>query len=318
MNKSVLGLLFFILVLHFFTAEANLKTCTDRNISSVFDKVRNQDDLGWCFAQAAADMLHFYYKKHLNNKSISASHIALYYARLYNDSSSDGLTILKGAGSTQEAIKMMNLMGYSCPREIDDMLFSGLVDLSDKKKLKVLLELKKLKDSKDILGFSKLLTELREKKSVLVYLTDADVQSIFDLHFFSIPNTITGMLCQGREFHFPFKLDARESLYVDEKYHRQGIKTPIEILHQKLDQHEPIVLNYESSLISDQKSETHASVVVGRKIINGSCHLLIRNSWGESGSFYKKGIAQSKGYFWLNEKDLIKSKDFSVTYIKTN
>jgi len=52
--------------------------------------------------------------------------------------------------------------------------------------------------------------------------------------------------------------------------------------------------------------EIHASVLVGKKEINGKCHYLLRNSWGDTCSYYKWSCKYNAGHevigIWIEEE----------------
>lgn len=63
------------------TSYAN--NCTDVDISSELGDVRDQGNVGWCFANAAADLLSYRFKSELGGKKVSAMYTALSYDRMY-------------------------------------------------------------------------------------------------------------------------------------------------------------------------------------------------------------------------------------------
>jgi hypothetical protein len=66
---------------------------------------------------------------------------------------------------------------------------------------------------------------------------------------------------------------------------------------------------------SDHDDGDHASSIVGRKMINGQCHYLLRNSYGPSCSDLKKGIICDKGHYWVTRERLSDSL-YSIEYLE--
>lgn len=62
----------------------------------------------------------------------------------------------------------------------------------------------------------------------------------------------------------------------------------------------------------------HASSIVGRKMINGQCQYMIRNSWGLSCSPYHEPYRSrcQKGHVWVTEDELM-GNVFAVDYIRS-
>lgn len=59
------------------------QNCSNVDISEELGDVRDQGDVGWCFANAASDILSYAYRKELGGKKISAAYTALNYDRMY-------------------------------------------------------------------------------------------------------------------------------------------------------------------------------------------------------------------------------------------
>jgi hypothetical protein len=66
--------------------------------------------------------------------------------------------------------------------------------------------------------------------------------------------------------------------------------------------------------ISGSSCGLHESVVIGRKVINGKCHLKIRNSWGADYS-YTHWDSDNNGNVWV-EEDAFTQNMGSLTYLK--
>jgi hypothetical protein len=61
----------------------------------------------------------------------------------------------------------------------------------------------------------------------------------------------------------------------------------------------------------------HSSIIAGRKMINGKCQYLIRNTWGQDCDLYYKKFQGrcEQGNIWITKEEL-KESLYSVTYMK--
>lgn len=82
-----------------------------------------------------------------------------------------------------------------------------------------------------------------------------------------------------------------------------------------------VSIGYDANLIADfgndEEIAGHASVIVGRNMIGGQCHYLLRNSWGASCEGYRPGFKErcQAGHLWISEAELIKAT-YSVTFLR--
>jgi len=60
----------------------------------------------------------------------------------------------------------------------------------------------------------------------------------------------------------------------------------------------------------------HESIVVDRRWNNGSCEFLVRNSWGPNCLAYKKGVDCEDGNFWVSAQELFQTADTLFTLDK--
>lgn len=90
----------------------------------------------------------------------------------------------------------------------------------------------------------------------------------------------------------------------------------IETLNRALNQGRLAGITYNPSFLLKSPNGAHASSIVGRKMINGECHYLLRNSWGLSCKPYNETYAKkcNAGYIWVDESSL-KSHSSTVDYI---
>ncbi|MBL7557843.1 MAG: hypothetical protein JNM24_18585 [Bdellovibrionaceae bacterium] len=53
------------------------RSCTDVDVSDQLGPIRNQGNIGWCYANVAADLLTFRYQDELQGKQASAGYVAI-------------------------------------------------------------------------------------------------------------------------------------------------------------------------------------------------------------------------------------------------
>lgn len=89
-----------------------------------------------------------------------------------------------------------------------------------------------------------------------------------------------------------------------------------EALDDALNQGRIAGIGYDNFLQEATRHTAHASSIIGRRIINGECHYRIRNSWGLSCKGYVAPYDKQcrMGEIWVSEKELL-PKVFSVDYI---
>ncbi len=71
----------------------------------------------------------------------------------------------------------------------------------------------------------------------------------------------------------------------------------------------PIGIAYKPQFLLKKAKESvtnvgHVSLLIGRKVINGSCHYLIRNSIGKNCSHYTKSLICEEGDTWVSDSEL--------------
>jgi hypothetical protein len=99
-------------------------------------------------------------------------------------------------------------------------------------------------------------------------------------------------------------------------------KTILGELNFKLDQYEPVLLDYSSEILEDRHfkkpiGSLHTSLIVGRRFNDqkNRCEYLIKNSYGESCIGYDSDYHCEKGFIWLPEQELYRSMT-SIVYSK--
>jgi hypothetical protein len=103
-----------------------------------------------------------------------------------------------------------------------------------------------------------------------------------------------------------------------------------EVLENFLDQEfskkqaaSPIAIDYKPAFLMRVERENitnvgHSSLIIGRKIIDGSCHYLIRNSIGKDCGLYKPGFHCEKGDVWVKDSELFSNSTAFENPFSTN
>jgi hypothetical protein len=118
-------------------ANGNKSLCSAVDLREEMGPIRNQGDMGWCYANAAADLLSFKLRKELHGQQVSAAYTALTYLRTLSYlPTTDG-------GYVSAAILMAEKNGL-CTRALEDKVQNtGLTNLTLNERLDALQNFKK-------------------------------------------------------------------------------------------------------------------------------------------------------------------------------
>ncbi|NDG84993.1 MAG: hypothetical protein EBX52_08160 [Proteobacteria bacterium] len=111
--------------------------CTRVDLRPMMGKVRSQGDKGWCYANAAADLLSFFHRGELGGQQISAAYTALTTLRhlTFWGSTGNGGFILAGIVAAEE-------YGF-CPNVLErEVMNTGLVNRTLSERIDILQKLK--------------------------------------------------------------------------------------------------------------------------------------------------------------------------------
>ena len=89
--------------------------------------------------------------------------------------------------------------------------------------------------------------------------------------------------------------------------------TRLDIAHaivKSLNRHRPISVGYDHGALLAYGKIVHQAVVVGKKRVNNTCQVLVRNSWGDD--FFEDFTSNNSesirpGHFWVDLSDLMQS-----------
>ncbi len=323
--------------------------CETVDLRSSFGPVNDQQDIGWCYAYTAADLVNFHFASTLQGKKISPFHIALL------SNANDGNNFRSQGGSTKMAIdlalapKVQNSSIFNkgiCFQETDRKIINENVKISIHAFYKQLDELFKLyqqaktkHDQSSKEAFMITYEELKKQNSPIVSI---DQKKLFDLFDYAnirdLGVRFLDLFCSEKERFVAPQGSYAISLYMG------GVKTVIPKYGPSIQTqiNDPAILIKEMKDLLDNKKiplgigfyyrflkvnnpspggEMHAAVVVGKEKLNNSCHFIIRNSWGDcpdpkGKDKYSSNITKcEKGYLWVKESILSKHLD-SMEYIK--
>lgn len=316
--------------------------CTPKDLTSLMGKVRTQGNIGWCYANTAADLLSFKYREQWNGNHASAIFTALGYNFKHN-SSEPGTYIFTEGGDIKAALNYAGEFGYSCPRQLDDMLVNGGFKLELRQKLHLAVKMKTLFDNRtrslaDLDNYNEFINQRREAGSILTLISDDALERALKLNINLAVVEMAKEICSPYKHKFPMTYDKTkvkryfndDTQFFDDvlqKWVYNQAPDMIKFLNHQLSNDNVVGVDYKMKLISSDLNDNdqHASVIVGREVRGNQCHYLIRNSWGpECGFTTEKGAYVSRynkkvtcvegGNVWVSETDL-KANLKGIVYI---
>lgn len=340
---------FFVLL----TLAVNLKTiaspCEKVNLSEHFQKVFDQKDMGWCYAFTAADLVSYKFREILQGKSISPMHLAI----LQNSSFEDRFNRDNG-GSVKDTIRLAtsryvtgDRSGFHsgvCLSLVDEAISGFQPNRSPRQQFNQIWQLKNKYDqtlvSKDRKSYLEYLESLIKDNSPLKYI---DSNRLEQLLKFSDNRNIgiefINLFCpaEGRfvapQVAYPVSYFVGDEISLPQKNGPSlvvPIKSSVQVMaaiHDQLTRNNVVGINYQAGFLryenaENQPGDFHASTVIGREMIRGVCHIIVRNSWGEcktqDGKYkYSKNVSRCQsGNLWIPENTLLKYLN-GITYIKS-
>jgi hypothetical protein len=304
-------------------AEKKLReSCSPKDFSSRLGMVRNQTDIGWCYAFSAADLVTFKMGPSTNNftRKISAADLAFQYnrenykerAETYGVNNAD-----QEGGWMAAALKSALKHGGYCPEKdapSEDLAYGLLKEtVAEVEGFKVEAQYNELPDDRFCLAYGR-------TRELFPNLGVKDFQDIL---------TVIG----DRNLDFFEKLDdknckdKRNAYGVTEKsVHELNSKNSDEkgflnAIDEQLDKNNVSAIGIQFSMLSAKgASGLHAVNVVGRRYNEEkkSCEYLLRNSWGLGCSKSLKQDLCAKehsGHLWVS-RDTLKDGLVNVTYIE--
>lgn len=320
------------------------RSCTPIDVSAPLGNPRYQGNIGWCYANVAADLLTFRYQKELQGQKASSAFVAI----VYNDYVR--LRPNVGAGYVAPALIFSQFSGI-CPQEFQDAV---LRDSPYKTLREQIDSLVRLKSDYDVWRLfhrktafrSDVLDKYRASKSRINQLTNLELMTILENSTRqNFPRKLSEKLCQPYmvsvkpdvevRFHFRFlnilahtfpKLLNRKEF---SPLKIAGAEELIKELHQQLSENNMVGVGYNTSIFYDLTKANgdtgtgHDSSIVGRRWneVENVCELKLRNSWGKDCSQYtnpdlKHKCDKETGYIWIADTLLQKTISDIVYYRK--
>jgi len=306
-------------------------SCTPVDLRSRLPHIRNQGNMGWCFANAAADLLSYHYRDQISHdprfrgEGVSAIYAAFSYNQWFSFSEfmSEGGAIGAGVVAT--------LGNGFCPQWQDDQAMTkGLGQLKLKEKLKYLSELKELYNDGKIQELNNRLDELEKKESIVSLVPRAELFRVMsessDREF---PMNFANLVCGPYKIqpdHLALVMNykkIRSFTGFAENLFRLLVQAEpwdshlIRRIDEQLDQENIVGISYFSSMLTElngKKDGPHASVIVGRRYNDKTrqCEYIVRNSWGTGNPGYKH---PSEGGSIFVGEDILSRNLYRVTFI---
>jgi hypothetical protein len=320
-NKALLILIFSIFSgsLSF----ANEKDCSPIDLRSQMGEVRDQGDIGWCYANTAADLLSFEFRDQLQGREVSAIYMALIFNKTFI-----GKSNFEGGSAFLTLETYLHNQDYLCLRTDDQKVMSNGLKIPLKEKLEELRLFKAKYDAQveNPALWNDFFLEWEKIKKSRSYLFSMGDKKLLELlahsHSEDFAKNIANTLC-GQNFT-PFV--QKSSLKVIPAL-IPWIQTKALIpLNSQLGKHNIVGYAYRASVLTDPNSSqdwgsAHYSVLIGRKWNKNSnqCEYLIRNSWDKDCSSYAHSpIFKDRcdaGHIWMPENILTKSM-IGLSYFK--
>lgn len=315
--------------------------CSPKDMSAELGAVRSQGNIGWCYANTAADLISYKFRNKWNGVQASAIFIALGYNYKMN-SSEAGSYIFTEGGDIRAAINYAAEFAYSCPRQLDNAFVLGGFNLQIKQKLHIAEKLKSLFDkrlnsSESWKEYRDYIYDLQQKQSIISRISDEALENALRLDINLAVVEIAKEVCKPFKDQMTMSIkkeDIGRYFDSDTDYYDDVLKIRvnhkpdlIELIDRQISKENVVGVDYQIKLISKdlKDKDNHASVIVGREMRAGQCYYKIRNSWGpdceiedEAGKTiprYNKNVECVAGHVWVKAADL-KANLSSIAYIR--
>lgn len=276
--------------------------------------VRDQGEIGWCYAFATADLVTYH-----TGTRVSALGIALTYNQRPGVASSD---------PEKRAYQLENypltpqssLEGGTAASALEQAQVGGMCLESE------------LRSEEN--GTSHLLTHMREIETTLENPENCEdtfhsVQALFPnvefQDFVEVLETATmrSILPDLAERACtPQELPAMRPVVVESNSTIQSKKNLFRAIDERLSENQPVAISYDAENLSDiyfnpPSNSPHVSTLVGRRFNeeSGQCEYLLRNTWGRGCGGYHSSYTCEEGHIWIPKGALTRSVR-DATYIQ--
>lgn len=287
--------------------------CKAIDLRPHFGPPRSQGNIGWCYANATADVISYHYRHELKHPA-SAIAIALNfnYHWLADNMREGGFMFLALQNAFRTGV---------CPQFFDQEIMTKGNQKSLREKLNFILHLKDKLDAGEDQYVHDQIVSSQKAGSVLKYFRVHDLMTLIALSDRNrVLGNISDSFCAGNRHRFAKPAKVNWST----KYPFNLKGKILKELNQALDQSIPVGIAYFAGFFEDDaaphnSANRHMSVVVGRRFDPKTltCEYLIRNSYGTNCHSYKNPRLKDKcekGNIWV-DRETLKRNLYGVTYL---
>lgn len=335
-----------------FVGTAQGAGCTTKDYRQELGANRNQDELSWCFAYTSADLVSQRIGKKVSATDLASTFILADANKLLKspdpevqaylranpdfadlitktrnfeklDYSPEGLLTEKGmkdtGGAEDVTIMLANTKGYCLEskfpsrEKVQDKFFHDVQKLLYRRY------------RADKMSFCSDLPVASDPTSALIDPVSLAIAKIYEEELDKkcrrqpLPVTLVPVMKKYAD-SLP---EYRSLIEKGEVKRSESEQALLDSLDHALDNHRVAAIGYSANLImkpepgdKDQHGD-HSSTIVARKQIGGTCHYLIRNTWGDNCSLYLPKFRKrcEAGNVWVSGDEL-KDSLYSVIYLK--
>lgn len=306
--------------------------CETRDFNQQIGPIRNQSNVGWCFANTGADLLTYSHKEQLSKFSetqVSAIFTALNFYRAQINGGVDHDQVFNHGGFILDAINIIQNKSFVCPQSLDYLLMSTGYKTQLKEKFvqfklfyDVYQDYRKTGSEEKKTTFFNMINSLNQQGTFLSSYDKEKIKNVLEQPTLEAATMkMVDVVCENKKIPIVNKtFFARisrqsENSFFNSQYNKMiNTEEMFNNLNNVLDLNHPIGIAYNVEKVLNEpkiSSGGHASVISGRKLINGQCHYQIRNSWGNDCTYnhLKKehniySYACDNGTFWVPESDM--------------
>lgn len=345
-SHYILSLIVFagVLAVNFSYAEQTLdeRDCTMVDVSKPLGPVRDQGNIGWCYANVAADLLTFRYQKELGGQQASAGYVALIFNQYTMNAPNED------AGYVTPSILFSQYHGM-CPQALQEKALKHSPFKTIRDQINALVALKITYDrrkqdpsNEDVLKIIKI---YRRSKSYINLLSDEQLFRLLDTSSVrTFPRLLADKLCQKYKVKVKPDLNIRFQIgFLEgwrhilptifmrnpfEQVKKLGTTDLISEIHEELENRNIVAVGYNAHIFYKVGSKEynnaslHSSSIVGRRWNSASrkCEFKLRNTWGKNCVAYtnpelKNKCDKKSGYLWLPET-LLSQSIIDIVYYK--
>ncbi len=295
--------------------------CPSVDLSEGLGPLRDQRNIGWCYANVAADLIAFKFKNELKGERVSASYIAILNNEIFQKYPNDE------AGDVLPALFISEYFGV-CTGSLEEEFFNTGPHKTLREKINNLVYLKdaydKRKKNQEYLdAYIQRINQYAQSNSLINKITFEELEEILENSSRrTFPRKLADRICESNMIKL--KMDFFDTSYnyfiINGLFHfkpskglfKSGKDDLIRKTNYYISNHKPVSVGYNTSIFDEkgyqsyQTSGGHVSLIVGQQWNEESnqCEFLLRNSWGKNCSGYQNPELKGKcdpntGYLWL-------------------